>query len=112
MVLYALSGAAACPAEKGGEPAGQGEKLLILRVSPGNVSGKSAEIDDKEQQCVDDAREVHKDPDSRKCKKCIGDPVKYNENDHHNGKKTGELICPVSSLHKYGKTIAKVLEHS
>jgi hypothetical protein len=112
MVLNALSGAAACPAEKRGEPAGQREKLLIFRVSSGNVSGKSPEIDDKEQYRIDDAREVNKDSDSRKCKKCVGDPVKHNENDHNNTEKTGELICPVSSLHEYGKTIAKIFEHS
>ena len=41
--------------EEGSDPALDGEILLILCVTLGNIAGKGAEIDDEKQYRIDDA---------------------------------------------------------
>jgi hypothetical protein len=65
--------------EEGSDPALDGEILLILCVTLGNIAGKGAEIDDEKQYRIDDAGIPDKYPHTRKCKKGICDPVECNE---------------------------------
>jgi hypothetical protein len=94
--------------EKRGNLFFESEELLVFRIAPGNVPGKGAEINDEEQYGINDTGNAHKKPYSRKCQEGVGNHIQHDENDHYQRQKTGELVCAVSALHKYRKSITKI----
>lgn len=112
VILDALAGAAARMAEKGADPAAQGQKLLVFGIAAGNVAGKRPEIDQKKKNRVGDACETDKGQRPGKREKSVQDPLRGEQNDHKDGHKTGKLVRAVSSLHEQRESIAEISEHN
>lgn len=111
MVFDALGRAAVCFAEKRGKTAFEFQKFLVFRVSFRNIAGKSPEIKDKEKDHIDESCRADKEQNSGKCQEAVADPFKQDKDDQNDGKKTRELVGPVSSLHKQRKPVMKIFEH-
>ena len=100
MVVPGLGGAAPEISEKARDSGLQGQKLPVLTVTFGNISGEDAEIHIKEHCPAKQAD----GPDPQE--KVDG----YQDQQHHR-QKAGELVHPVAPLHKAGKFITQVVKH-
>ena len=111
MILNALTRIAALSVQEEEKSVLQREKFLIFSISSGNIPRKSPEIDDEEQDNIDDACDLYEFEHAREGEKTVGDHLQQDQDDDDRGQEAGELVCPVSALHKDGKTITQFVQH-